>query len=180
MTCDCDPQSSQALPLTCSLCSTCRNFRKCMYKTVRKVFLREHCGKLPGLARQPLQPQELPLQYSASSFIATEQIFCLWEDRVLPELAGTPRTRLSLPRGAPARRDDRITCQQCGLRSLHHSPSSKCPRRPPVRDWFSKPMRRSCPSQTGSELRKSINSTFTPCSRSSFCAACRARGTTAP
>src|SRR6202051_2407073 len=32
----------------------------------------------------------------------------------------------------------------------------------------------------GFRQRKSISSTFTPCSRSSFCAACRARGTTAP
>ncbi len=37
-----DTWSSLALSLTRSLCSTCRNFRKCMYKSVREMFLQEH------------------------------------------------------------------------------------------------------------------------------------------
>jgi hypothetical protein len=27
---------------------TCRNFRKCMYKSVKEMFLQEHCGELPA------------------------------------------------------------------------------------------------------------------------------------
>ena len=113
-------------------------------------------------------------------FHCQEQVVRLRQDRVFQDrLVGDE----DVHRGHAADRRievRRTARRRCGRRSPRRSPSSACLRRRRERGWFLQPMRRSCPSRTDSSVRRSINSTFTPCSRSSFCAACRARGTTAP
>ena len=82
-------------------------------------------------------------------------------------------------RGGLEHRAYRTAGRQFAPRFQRRSPSSTYLRKPPVHDCF-RDRRRNVSQSKGFRQGKSINSTFTPCSRSIFCAACSARGTTAP
>ena len=60
------------------------------------------------------------------------------------------------------------------------SPAQRIFVAPPARGWSSATEAAIVSQSNGFSVRRSISSTLTPCSRSSLCAACSARGTTAP
>ncbi len=91
-----------------------------------------------------------------------------------PDPGGRPRTHPSPPPGAPARPDARTSDRRCGRRSRRRNPSSSCLHRRPAPDSSCCTEAAMVSQSNGFRQRRSINSALTPCSRSSFCTACKA------